>query len=57
MKDEKDLNSTKMYKRGKYPGQAKKKSRWGARFSASVQTGPGVHQASCTMVAVSLSRG
>ena len=25
------------------------KSRWGARFSAPVQTGPGAHQASCTM--------
>ena len=25
-------------------------SRWGARFSAPVQTGPGVHPASCTMV-------
>ena len=24
-------------------------SRWGARFSAPVQTGPGVHPASCTM--------
>ena len=24
-------------------------SRWGARFSALVQTGPGVHPASCTM--------
>jgi len=24
-------------------------SRWGARFSAPVQTGPGAHQASCTM--------
>jgi hypothetical protein len=24
-------------------------SRWGARFSASVQTGPGTHPASCTM--------
>ena len=24
-------------------------SRWGARFSASVQTGPGAHPASCTM--------
>ena len=24
-------------------------SRWGARFSASVQTGPGAHTASCTM--------
>ena len=25
-------------------------SRWGARFSAPVQTGPGAHPASCTMV-------
>ena len=24
-------------------------SRWGARFSATVQTGPGAHPASCTM--------
>jgi len=24
-------------------------SRWGARFSAPVQTGPGAHAASCTM--------
>ena len=24
-------------------------SRWGARFSAPVQTGPGAHSASCTM--------
>ena len=24
-------------------------SRWGARFSAPVQTGPGAHQATCTM--------
>jgi len=24
-------------------------SRWGARFSATVQTGPGTHPASCTM--------
>jgi len=24
-------------------------SRWGARFSAPVHTGPGVHPASCTM--------
>jgi len=24
-------------------------SRWGARFSASVQTGPGTHPAACTM--------
>ena len=24
-------------------------SRWGARFSAAVQTGPGAHLASCTM--------
>ena len=28
-------------------------SRWGTRFSASVQTGPGAHPASCTMGAVS----
>jgi hypothetical protein len=26
-----------------------RESRWGARFSAPVQTGPGVHPASCTM--------
>ena len=33
-------------------------SRWGgARFSASVQTGPGTHPASCTMGAGSLSWG
>ena len=25
------------------------KSRWGARFSAPVQTGPGAHPAPCTM--------
>ena len=25
------------------------KSRWGARFCAPVQTGPGAHPASCTM--------
>ena len=25
------------------------KSRWGTRFSAPVQTGPGAHPASCTM--------
>jgi len=25
------------------------KSWWGARFPAPVQTGPGAHQASCTM--------
>jgi hypothetical protein len=25
------------------------KSQWGARFSTSVQTGPGAHPASCTM--------
>ena len=25
-------------------------SRWGARFSAPVQTGPGAYPASCTMV-------
>ena len=24
-------------------------SRWGARFSAPAQTGPGAHQASCTV--------
>ena len=28
-------------------------SRWGARFSAPVQTGPGAHPASCTMGTVS----
>jgi hypothetical protein len=27
----------------------KKKSRWGAKFFAHVQTGPGAHPASCTM--------
>ena len=32
-------------------------SRSGARFSAPVQTGPGTHTASCTMVTGSLSRG
>jgi len=26
-----------------------KESRWGARFSAPVQTGPGAHPTSCTM--------
>jgi hypothetical protein len=31
-------------------------SRWGARFSAHVQTGPGAHPASCTMDIESLSR-
>jgi hypothetical protein len=29
-------------------------SRWEARFSALVQTGPGAHPASCTMVTGSL---
>jgi len=28
-------------------------SRWGARFSTLVQTGPGAHPASCTMGTVS----
>ena len=28
-------------------------SRWGPRFSAPVQTGPGTHQASCTIATVS----
>jgi len=28
-------------------------SRWGARFSAPVQTGPGAHPAFCTMCTVS----
>jgi hypothetical protein len=32
-------------------------SRWGTRFSASVQTGPGAHPASCTIGTGSLSRG
>ena len=32
-------------------------SRWEARFSAPVQTSPGAHPASCTMVSGSLSRG
>jgi len=31
-------------------------SRWGARFSAPVQTGPGAHPASCTMGARYFSR-
>ena len=30
-------------------------SRWGARFSAPVHTGPGAHPASCTMGTGSLS--
>jgi len=30
-------------------------SRWGARFSAPVQTGPGAHSASCTLVTGSAS--
>jgi hypothetical protein len=30
--------------------------RWGSRFSAPVQTGPGAHPASCTM-GTGLSRG
>jgi len=29
------------------------KSRWGARFSSHVQTGPEAHPASCTMVTCS----
>jgi len=32
-------------------------SRWGARFSASVPTGPGAHPASCKRGTGSLSRG
>ena len=32
-------------------------SRWGARFFAAVQTGPGAHPASCTICTGSLSRG
>ena len=32
-------------------------SRWGARFSAAVQTGPGAYPASCTMGNGSHSRG
>ena len=31
--------------------------RWGARFSASAQTAPGAHPASCTMGTGSLTRG
>jgi hypothetical protein len=54
MKDEKDLNSSKMDQRGKPP---KKKIPVGARFLVAVQTGPGAHPASYTMGTVSLSRG
>jgi hypothetical protein len=57
MKDEKDLNSTKMDQRGKTPGQEKKKIPVGARFFAAVQTGPGAHPASYTMDTGSISRG
>jgi hypothetical protein len=32
-------------------------SRWGARFSAPVQTGPGAHPVSCTMGTGSFSGG
>ena len=32
-------------------------SRWGARFSAPVQTGPGAHPASCAMGTGSFPRG
>ena len=32
-------------------------SRWGASFSAPVQTDPGARPASCTMATMSLSRG
>jgi len=32
-------------------------SRWGARFSAPVQTGPGAHPAFCTMGTVSFPGG
>jgi hypothetical protein len=32
-------------------------SRWRAKFSPPVQTGPGAHLASCTIVTWSLSRG
>ena len=32
-------------------------SRWGSRFSAPVQTGPGAHPASCTMGTGSFSEG
>lgn len=32
------------------------KSRWGARFSLLVQTGPGIHPAPCTVGTGSLSR-
>jgi len=32
-------------------------SRWGARFSAPVQTGPGANPTPCTMGTGSLSRG
>jgi hypothetical protein len=55
MKDEKDLNSTKMDQRGKTPD--KKKIPVGARFFAAVQTGPGAHPASCTMGTGSPSLG
>jgi hypothetical protein len=37
MKDEKDLNSTKMDLRGKKPGQAKKKTPPGAWMSVSCE--------------------
>ena len=48
MKDEKDLNSTKMDQRGKTPDR-QKKFPVGTRFSAPFQTDPGAHPASCTM--------
>jgi hypothetical protein len=54
MKDEKDLNSTKMDQRGKTPDRQKK---MGARFFVAVQTGPGAYPASYTMGTESLSRG
>jgi hypothetical protein len=56
MKDEKDLNSTKMYQRGKTPDR-QKKIPVGARFFAAVQIGPGAHPASYTMDTGSLFRG
>jgi hypothetical protein len=55
------MEGFKQYKnvsKGKNPGQAKKKKiPVGVRFSAPVQTAPGVYPASCTMGTVSLSRG
>jgi hypothetical protein len=56
MKNEKDLNSTKMDQRGKTPN-TQKKIPVGARFFAPVQTGPGAHPASYKMGTGYLSRG